>query len=297
MIEILYFFIGLIMLYYCSDWLILGSERVARYFKVSNFIIGATIIAFGTSFPEIITSVIAAYQKYSGIAVGNIIGSCICNIGLILGLSLIFSSIKIDNFLRRNLLFYLFYTLITLILGFDGFSFYDGIILLLGFLIYLKWSIKNDNYVVEDNKKEEDLNLPINIILVIIGLIGVLVGAELFVDGAVSIAHILHISDTIIGFTLVALGTSLPELAVSISAAKRRLGGMVLGNIVGSNIADIGGGIGLSTLFSNLPGLPKQLIILFIMSLILYIFSKKELNRKEGIILLLLYGLALYFIL
>ncbi|ADG12686.1 Na+/Ca+ antiporter, CaCA family [Methanocaldococcus infernus ME] len=293
-IGILSFLTGLILLYYCSDWVVLGAEKIARFFNISNFVIGATIIAFGTSFPEIVTSVIASYQHLPGLAVGNILGSCICNIGLILGLSLIFDSVKIDKFLKRNLIFYILFVLLTLILSFGGFSLLDGLILLILFLFYIRWSIKNDN-TNEKEEKEDNINLPINLVLLIIGLIGVLVGADLFVNGAKELADYLNIPDTIIGLTLVALGTSLPELAVSISAAKRRLGGMVLGNVLGSNIADIGAGIGLSALFSTLPGLEREALFLFIISFILLIgYIKGKLGRKEGVILILLYVLFLY---
>lgn len=133
-----------------------------------------------------------------------------------------------------------------------------------------------------------------SLVLLIIGLIGVLVGAELFVDGAKKIALALDISDKVIGFTLVAFGTSLPELMVSLAAAKRNLGGMVLGNVIGSNIADIGGALAVGSLFMHLPAENVQMAVLVIMSLLLYLFAKySKIGRWQGILFLALYIIAI----
>ncbi|WP_456417607.1 calcium/sodium antiporter [Methanocaldococcus sp.] len=295
-LGIFYFLLGLILLYYGSDWFVLGSERLARYFSVSNFVIGATVVAIGTSLPEVITSVYASYTHISGIAIGNAIGSCICNIGIVLGLSAILNPIKVNNNLRSNILFYLLYVILTAILGVNGFSWIDGTILLLIFLIYLRWTIKNgyiDNIEIEEiekNIEKHNISLAFSLVLSIVGLIGVLVGAKLFVDGAKNIAIALNISDKIIGFTLVAFGTSVPELMVSLAAAKRNLGGIILGNVIGSNMADIGGALAISCLFTNLPSANIQMVILIVMSLLIYLFARfGKINRLHGLILLVLY--------
>ncbi|ENN95997.1 CaCA family Na+/Ca+ antiporter [Methanocaldococcus villosus KIN24-T80] len=295
LLGIIYFFIGLVLLYYGSDWFVVGGEKTAKFFNVSNFVIGATVIAFGTSVPEIVSSVYAALTKSSGIAVGNAIGSCVCNIGLILAISSIVYPIIIKKDQIKNILFHLFFVALTFILGVDGYNCVDGAILFLTFIFYIIWVLKNDK--IEKKKEEEEINIVISLIFLIIGLISVLIGAKLFIDGAKMIAFLLHIPDYIIGFSLVAFGTSVPELMVSIAAAKRRLGGMILGNIIGSNIADIGGALAISSFFSYLPTANIQMVILLIMSILLYIFAKKsKITRFDGLILLILYIFAIKFL-
>ena len=290
-----YFLLGLILLYYGSDWFVLGGERIARHFNVSNFVIGATVMAIGTSLPEILTSAYASYMHAPGISIGNAIGSCICNIGLVLGLSAIISPIVVDKNLQKNIFVYLLFVIFTAVIGIDGFSWIDGAILLILFAFYLRWTVKNGNVEVEENNnKDSGHSIVFSLVLLIIGLVGVLVGAELFVDGAKKIATALNISDKIIGFTLVAFGTSVPELMVSLAAAKRNLGGMVLGNVVGSNIADIGGALAVGSLFMYLPAENIQMGVLAVMSLLLYLFAKyTKIGRWQGLLFLALYIIAI----
>ncbi|ACV24225.1 calcium/sodium antiporter [Methanocaldococcus fervens] len=292
-LGVAYFLLGLILLYFGSDWFVLGGERIAKHFNISNFAIGATVMAIGTSLPEILTSAYASYIHAPGISIGNAIGSCICNIGLVLGLSAIISPIIVDKNLMRNIFVYLLFVVLTAIVGFNGFSWIDGIILLAIFLIYLRWTVKNGNVEVSEEDKN-GVSLPFSLVLLIVGLVGVLVGAELFIDGAKKIALALNVSDRIIGFTLVAFGTSVPELMVSLAAAKRRLGGMVLGNVVGSNIADIGGALAVGSLFMYLPPEHLQISILAIMSLLLYLFARySKIGRLQGLLFLIMYIIAL----
>ena len=289
-----YFLLGLILLYYGSDWFVLGSERIARHFNISNFVIGATVMAIGTSLPEILTSAYASYMHAPGISIGNAIGSCICNIGLVLGLSAIISPIVVDKNLQKNIFVYLLFVIFTAVIGIDGFSWIDGIILLMLFAFYLRWTVKNGSVEVEENNNKNNPSIVFSLVLLIIGLVGVLVGAELFVDGAKKIATALNISDKVIGFTLVAFGTSVPELMVSLAAAKRNLGGMVLGNVVGSNIADIGGALAVGSLFMYLPAENIQMGVLAVMSFLLYLFAKyTKIGRWQGLLFLALYIIAI----
>ncbi|XRO77857.1 calcium/sodium antiporter [Methanocaldococcus sp. 10A] len=295
-LGVAYFLLGLVLLYFGSDWFVLGSERIARHFNVSNFVIGATVMAIGTSLPEILTSAYASYMHAPGISIGNAIGSCICNIGLVLGLSAIISPIIVDKHLKKNVFIYLLFVLFTFIIGFDGFSWIDGIILLILFAFYLRWTVNNGKVeeINEEDKKKYNPSLAFSLVLLIIGLVGVLVGAELFVDGAKKIATALNVSDKVIGFTLVAFGTSVPELMVSLAAAKRNLGGMVLGNVVGSNIADIGGALAIGSLFMYLPPENFQMSILLIMSFLLYLFARySKIGRWQGILFLIIYIIAI----
>jgi cation:H+ antiporter len=291
-----YFLLGLILLYYGSDWFVLGSERIARHFNISNFVIGATVMAIGTSLPEILTSAYASYMHAPGISIGNAIGSCICNIGLVLGVSAIISPIVVDKKLQKNIFVYLLFVIFAAVIGIDGFSWIDGAILLILFAFYLRWTVKNGSVgeIEENNNKDSSHSIVFSLVLLIIGLVGVLVGAELFVDGAKKIATALNISDKVIGFTLVAFGTSVPELMVSLAAAKRNLGGMVLGNVVGSNIADIGGALAVGSLFMYLPAENIQMGVLAVMSLLLYLFAKyTKIGRWQGLLFLALYIIAI----
>ncbi|AIJ05346.1 Na+/Ca+ antiporter [Methanocaldococcus bathoardescens] len=252
-------------------------------------------MAIGTSLPEILTSAYASYMHAPGISIGNAIGSCICNIGLVLGVSAIISPIIVDKNLRKNIFVYLLFVIFTAVIGIDGFSWIDGVILLILFAIYLRWTVKNGNIEeINENNNKNNPSMVFSLVLLIIGLVGVLVGAELFVDGAKKIATALNVSDKIIGFTLVAFGTSVPELMVSLVAAKRNLGGMVLGNVVGSNIADIGGALALGSLFMYLPPENLQIAILTVMSFLLYLFAKySKIGRWQGILFLIIYIIAI----
>lgn len=279
-------FLGLILLNYGSDWFVLGSSRVARHLNISNFVIGATVVAFGTSLPEILTSVYASYINSSGIAIGNALGSCIANIGLILGLSVLISPIIVQHAsVLKNGYIYLAFSIVAFVLGYNGFGFIDGIILFLMLLVYVVYTIKNgecyDNNETHDNNEnnENDNNrsssLFNSIIFTIVGLFAVIMGSDFFVNGARDIAYFLGISDKIIGFTLVAFGTSLPELMVSITAVRRKLGDMVLGNVIGSNIANIGCALALSSIINYIPPVKFEMNVNMFLVLLMVIFMSK----------------------
>ncbi|AEF96115.1 calcium/sodium antiporter [Methanotorris igneus] len=292
-INVLLFIIGLLLLSYGSDWFIVGSSRIAKLFRISDFVIGATIVAIGTSLPEIVTSVYAAWINSPGISTGNAIGSCIANVGLVLALSIIFSPIIIkESSVVKNTYAYILFLITAFILGFNGFSWIDGIILIFLFAIYLKYTIKNGKEKIDEVEETSYIRAAL---LLIIGLIGVILGSEMFVNGARNIALALGVSEKIVGFTLVALGTSLPELAVSIAAAKKKLGKMVLGNIVGSNVANIGMALGLSAIVTPLPPQNLEMGITLFMAVLLAMFAKRrKLGIFEGIVFLIMYCVFLY---
>lgn len=243
--------IGIGLLSYGSDWFIIGSSKLAKCLNVSNFVIGATVIAFGTSLPEIITSIYAAYAGSPMIAIGNSLGSCITNIGLVLGICAILSPIIIKHkSILKNSYIYLTYSIILALMGYDGFNFVDGVIMLILFLGYIGHTIKKEGTSKDEEIKCENISIILAMLITIIGLSGVFLGSRLFVDGARDAAIFLGISDKVIGFTLVAFGTSLPEIAVSISAIRKKLGDIVIGNIIGSNMANIGCALALSSMIS-----------------------------------------------
>ncbi len=290
---------GLILLSYGSDWFIVGSSRIAKYLDISNFVIGATVVAFGTSLPEIVTSIYAAYTNSPDIAIGNALGSCIANIGLVLGISVLIYPVMVKSKpIITNSYLYLIFTIIITILGYNGFSRIDGILLLLLLFYYLKHTIKNGGACEEE--VDTSISTVKAVVFLVFGLASVVFGSHLFVEGARNIASYLGISEKIIGFTLVAVGTSLPELAVSISAARRKLGDIILGNVVGSNMANICGALALSSVITDLPSVKFELAINIILVTLMVLFMNKskiklsklnKIHRLEGLILL-----AIYFI-
>ncbi|MBW9223252.1 calcium/sodium antiporter [Methanothermococcus sp. SCGC AD-155-E23] len=296
--------IGLGLLNYGSDWFILGNTRIARYFKISNFVIGATIVAFGTSLPEVVTTLYALYRNLPMIALGNALGSCIVNIGFVLGLCAIIYPIVIkQESIIRNIYLYLLYSLLLFILGYDGFNVIDGVVLFLLFLCYVAYTLKRREFIGEEKRGKKDIPMVLAVILIIIGLLSIFVGSKLFIDGARDIALFLGVPEKVIGFTLVAFGTSLPEIAVSLSAIRRRLGDIVLGNVIGSNMVNVGCALALSSIITYIPPTRFELLIhlLFTVLMVIIISKMKLLNKGcfkiERIDGLILFGVYLLYVL
>jgi len=294
--------IGLGLLNYGSDWFIIGNIRVARYLKLSNFVIGATIVALGTSFPEIVTTLYALYRGLPMIAVGNALGSCILNIGFILGLCALLCPIVIrQRPIVINIQIYLFYSLLLFILGQDGFNVIDGVILFLLFLCYMVYTLRRGNIIGEEKGDKRDIPMVLAVIFVIVGLISIFVGSKLFIDGARDIALFLGIPERIIGFTLVAFGTSLPEIAVSLSAIRRKLGEIVIGNVIGSNMINLGCALALSSIIAYIPPTRFELLINLLFAVLIVVMVSKgvimkplskecfKIDRIDGLILLGIY--------
>jgi len=294
--------IGLGLLNYGSDWFIIGNIRVARYLKLSNFVIGATIVALGTSFPEIVTTLYALYRGLPMIAVGNALGSCILNIGFILGLCALLCPIVIrQRAIVTNIQIYLLYSLLLFILGQDGFNVIDGVILFLLFLCYMVYTLRRGNIIGEEKGDKRDIPMVLAVIFVIVGLISIFVGSKLFIDGARDIALFLGIPEKIIGFTLVAFGTSLPEIAVSLSAIRRKLGDIVIGNVIGSNMINLGCALALSSIIAYIPPTRFELLINLLFAVLIVVMVSKgvimkplskecfKIDRIDGLILLGIY--------
>lgn len=303
-LSVLMLLIGLGLLNYGSDWFILGNTRIARYFKISNFVIGATIVAFGTSLPEVVTTLYALYRNLPMIALGNALGSCIVNIGFVLGLCAIIYPIVIkQESIIRNIYLYLLYSLLLFILGYDGFNVIDGVVLFLLFLCYVAYTLKRREFIGEEKRGKKDIPMVLAVILIIIGLLSIFVGSKLFIDGARDIALFLGVPEKVIGFTLVAFGTSLPEIAVSLSAIRRRLGDIVLGNVIGSNMVNVGCALALSSIITYIPPTRFELLIhlLFTVLMVIIISKMKLLNKGcfkiERIDGLILFGVYLLYVL
>ena len=294
---------GLALLYYGGDFLVTGSVRFARYLKVSSFVIGATILAFGTSAPELAASILAALDDAPELAMGNIIGSNMANIGLVLGLVCLIAPITIasSRFKREYPPFLLSALLILFLAWVLKIDYLEGIIMV-GLLAIYIW--RSFNYKEDLNTQpEEEVRIfsgkgpTFQVVLILIGLIGLVSGAKLLVSGGVSIARTLGIGEWFIGITVVAIGTSLPEIVSSIMAARRGHGEMAIGNIFGSNIFNILMVLGITSIIHPLnitEPIHPDLIIATGLTCLIFILTlrgKHSLGKISGVILLITYFL------
>lgn len=291
--------LGILFLYFGGEAVVRGSAQTAYRLGVKPIIIGLTVVAYGTSLPEYGVSFIATLSNRSEIAVGNIVGSTICNILLILGISAIVKPLKIEKeVVKREVPIMLLATLIlvafSLRLVLDIFA---GIVLLACFTAYIIFFVWIAKRTLSDNYRLEAKPMWLNIIFIMAGLVGIIIGARLLVESAVFIANVIGIPKAVIALTLIAVGTSLPELAVSVIATYRGQADISVGNIIGSNIFNVLLILGSCSLVAPLLISTKLLITIFI-SLIAYaiiipmLYTGYRLCRVEGVILL--FGYALY---
>lgn len=329
-ISILLIIIGFILLIKGADFLVDGSSAVAKKFKIPEMVIGLTIVAMGTSMPELVVSLTSALEGHSDIALGNVVGSNIVNVLFILGICALMKEINIPKATRRieNPLC-LIVTIVLFAICLNGgaskiISQKEGVFLLLlfvGYLIYLfitaRKTAKNEDVknismldekeeTVENVKEELDRNeknikgnrnIIINFLKIILGIVALKFGADFVVDNAVNIAHIIGISEKIIGVTIIAIGTSLPELVSSVTAVAKGENDMAVGNIVGSNIFNILLILGVSSTICPINysvSYNFDMIYLIITGILLAIFpyigkGTRALDRAEGIIFVLMY--------
>ena len=295
---------GLVLLIWGADRFVHGAAATARNLGVAPLMIGLTIVAFATSAPEILVSVVAALEKEPGLAFGNAIGSNIVNIGLVLGMTAMIRPIRLESAtLRREMPALLAVSLLTVSLFLDTFlSRIDGIVMLTGLVIVMVWlarlglrSAANDPIAMDyEAEIPTDVSMPMAIVWLVVGLGTLLVGAELLVDGAIGIAKMLGVSEVVIGITIVAFGTSLPELAVSLASALKGEYGLAIGNIVGSNIFNLLAVIGIAATIEPSALAPSVLSLhIFVMvafTLVLFAMTydydgKAQLSRLEGLAL------------
>jgi cation:H+ antiporter len=302
--------IGFVLLYFGAEWLVKGSSSLARSLGVTPIVIGLTVVAFGTSAPELVVSVISSMQGKSMIAVGNVVGSNICNIALVLGLSAVFSPIKSDpSVVRRDIPImlaisvYLFLLTLNSTLGrIEGITLFGGIILYTFFNYFLA---KKETAGAADIESElEEIGFVVSrskqILLIVVGIAGVVGGAQIVVDSAVKIMTILGVSEKFIGLTIVAFGTSLPELATSVVAAMRGEMDISIGNLVGSNVFNIMSVLGIAALVRPIPipggffesGLWIDYLVMMFTSFLPWLMMRKDftVNRRNGFVLLACYG-------
>jgi cation:H+ antiporter len=306
LISVLSLLIGFTFLVWSADAFTDNGAKIARIFNISPLIIGLLIFGFGTSAPEMLVSGLAAYDGHPELSIGNAFGSNIFNIGLVLAVAAIIHPVIVEkNVLKKE---WLFLFLSTLVIGFllmDGFlSFVDGsilLILLLLFLYYVFNESKKDNNL--ENEVSEDINKDQSKgktwLLLIISLVILVSSARLVVWGGTNLALAFGVSDLIIGLTVVALGTSLPELAVAISSALKKQHQMIIGNIIGSNLFNSLGVLAIPGLILpfQIPSevMSRDYIYMLIFTLLILIFSLKlRINRFGGLILLTILASYLY---
>ena len=306
LISVISLLIGFTLLVWSADAFTDNGAKIARIFNISPLIIGLLIFGFGTSAPEMLVSGLAAYDGHPELSIGNAFGSNIFNIGLVLAVAAIIHPVIVEkNVLKKE---WLFLFLSTLVIGFllmDGFlSFIDGSILLILLLLFLYYVFKEskkdnnlENEVSEDTSKDQSKGK--TWLLLIISLVILVSSARLVVWGGTNLALAFGVSDLIIGLTVVALGTSLPELAVAISSALKKQHQMIIGNIIGSNLFNSLGVLAIPGLILpfQIPSevMSRDYIYMLIFTLLILIFSLKlRINRFGGLILLTLLASYLY---
>jgi len=310
-INIILLIFGLILLIKCADLFVEGSSSTAQNFKVPKMIIGLTIVAFGTSAPEFAVSMNALYNNSGDMVLGNVIGSCILNVMLIIGISAIIRPIKInDNTVKKEMPLTLLISTLLVILLIDVkigngsvnlLTRADAFIMLLFFSIFLYYLFNLISQRKKDDIEKPKYKLLTSIIFVAIGLAGIIFGSDLVVDNASLIAKSIGVSERVIALTIIALGTSLPELATAIASSKKKEQELLIGSIIGSNISNICIVLGIpvaiygtitATSFSMI-----DLIMLVTSSLLLFLFarSNRTITRFEGILMITLF--LIYYVL
>jgi len=303
------FVLGIYLLVKSADWIVDSSSSLAKKLGVSSLIIGLTIVAFGTSLPELVVNVFSAFKGAAEVSFGNIIGSNIANILLVLGITATIGTIKIKSeTVWKQIPFALLsvFVLFLLISRGDFLFWNDGLILLAIFAVFLYYvfqmSKKGEGKKIGSVKEKVDSNLKIGIMLVM-GLVGIYFGGKWVVDGAVFVATQFGLSEYLISATIIAIGTSLPELVVCVVAALKKDLDLAVGNIVGSNIFNILWVLGVIPFIAPLR-VPKfigfDIGVMFLATLLLFIFmfvgKKHGLSKKEGVVFVLLYLLYIVYL-
>ena len=301
-LSVLMLVVGFVLLVKGADWFVDGAAALAGKLGIPQLVIGLTIVAMGTSLPEAAVSITSALHGSTGITVGNVVGSNIMNILVILGTSAVITNVRIQkSTLKYELPFMLLITVAFLVMGMLGgeFTRLDGVILLGFMIVYLIYLLNLAKKGTEEEEEFKDMPIWKCVVGIVLGAVVIVGGSNLVVDGASDIASAMGISDRIIGLTIVAFGTSLPELVTSVSAAKKGNAGIAIGNIVGSNIFNILFVLGATALICPVPFASQFLIDSLVAigaGLLLWFgtMKHKELRRPVGIVMLVCY--AAYFV-
>ena len=295
--------IGFVFLVKGADFFVEGSSSVAKRFNVPSLIIGLTIVAMGTSLPETAVSVTASLVDNNALAVSNAVGSNIFNLMVVIGFCAVMTPVAVDKqTLKRDFPFSVLCAVLLLALGFVGMELghVDGVILLVLFAVYIVVLVrialkhKNSGAAVEEEGEIKLLSMPRSLIYIVLGGASIAVGGDMVVDSASRIAIDFGMSQTLVGLTIVSIGTSLPELVTSIVAARKNEVDMALGNAIGSNIFNFLMVLGIASAISPIAFITENIIdiiILIVFSIVLWImaWTKTKLNKGEGLIMLALY--------
>ena len=304
LISIFSLFAGSLLLYFGAEWIIKGGVSISNKFGISKLVIGLTVVAFGTSLPELLVSLIAVFENSPSLAIGNVVGSNIANVGLVLGISALIFPISINYApIRRDLFIYLCSCALFILFVFDGrISRFEGGFLFIGLLFYLVVCIKNPTDDQSDGENKLEFSIFKSAVYVLAGIFALSFGANFFVDGAIYLARFFGISEVVIGMSVVALGTSLPELATSAMAAFKKQSSISVGNIVGSNIFNILSILGITALFrpidspTNILNFEMPYMIAYGFVLILIAKLPQPVHRLSSGLLLSSYFLFIYLL-
>ena len=296
---------GFVLLFFGGDWLVNGGVALARRFRISPLVIGMTIVAFGTSAPELLVSTISAIKGSAGIAMGNVIGSNIANIGLILGITALICPIETDNskVIRHGSIMIVASLLLMVFALHSGISRIEGLTLFACLILFTTISIRKGRTQPQEADIEDQEGKPMTILaaigLIVLSCAMLAFGADILVDGATTLASAMGVSDKVIGLTIVALGTSLPELAASVAAAVKKQMDISIGNVIGSNIFNILCVLGVSASIKPISlefsDYASDFIWMLGFSVFIIIFTtmrkkKGRLGRTAGILFLLAYA-------
>ena len=305
--NIIFIFLGFLLLVVGGEFIVRSSVALSLKFNISKFVIGMTVVSFATSLPELMVSVNAALNNSPSIAINNVIGSNIANIGLVLGLISILGKITVDNyFYKRDWPWMFFFSLLMwFFISQDSvLQKYEGLILFLILIFFTLTIIKKSNYLDFKGSIDDELLKTSNFkifVWLIISSITLYFGSEFLVDGAVNLAKQISISEAVISVTIVAIGTSVPELAASLVAIAKKEEGISVGNLIGSNIYNIGSVLGITAMIKEIPIaeeiIQRDIIWMLIFALIVIILAiiprKNYLTSFKGLIMFSMY---LYFI-
>ena len=310
LLSVILLLVGLGLILVGANMLTDGASAEAKSWGVSDLVIGLTVVAFGTSAPELVISIMSAINGSAGLAIGNVVGSNIFNVFVIIGVTAMVAPIAVDrNLMTKDIPLVMLSALVLLAMGngplLDGdatplLTRVDGIILLLFFAIFMRYTFaqaKNTNAdEIDNNPQVKPMKGFKAAAWIILGLAGLIVGGEMFVDSASTIAHDLGVSDAVIGLTIVAAGTSLPELATSVTAALKGRTGMALGNVIGSNIFNIFMVLGCAATIRELPfgGIGNFDLLAMTLACVLFwafatFYKVRTITRAEGILLFACY--------
>ena len=302
---------GLVLLFFGADWLVKGAVTMALHLGLSPLIVGLTVVALGTSLPEALVSVKASLDNQGGIALGNVIGSNILNIALILGLSALIQPLKVDSHIVKAdvpLLVGASFLLMVLLEDFH-ISRMEGALLLLGIVFYVCGNIMTVKRTSPEEDKIEGMEIPEDpsknlfrdIGFLILGLIALAFGSSFLVSGAIDLARLWGLSEALIGLTIVSIGTGTPELATALMAAYRKTADIAIGNAVGSNLFNIMFVVGLAGLVAPMDATgikSSDLYVMFGLTILLLptVWTGMVLDRKEGFLFLAVYVAYLYYL-